>query len=92
MARKNPTLTEQVATLTAAVNALLAAQVAPVQAAPKQPKAQQPSAAFGGATFSEYVAKRRASAIACEIHPAAECNRSFSPKSSGREQHVARLV
>jgi hypothetical protein len=50
------------------------------------------SAAFGNRTFDAYVADRRASAIPCEIHAAGTCNRAFSPKSSGRTGHVARIV
>ena len=30
--------------------------------------------------------------LACEIHPAGTCNRRFSPASSGRVGHEARLV
>jgi hypothetical protein len=92
------TLTQQVADLTALVAELIRAQTPVAAPAPKAAEAK--SAAFGDRTFTEYVAARRAAAVACEIHPALDvdgtvvpvCNRSFSPASTGRTNHVARIV
>jgi len=86
------TLKEQVAQLTALVETLVAAQAAPV-ATGKPAKAQAKSPAFGDKTFDEYVADRNASRLPCGIksHGAA-CNRTFSPKSTGRTNHEARIV
>ncbi len=81
MARQ--TLSAQVAALTEAVAALVAAQ-APAKGAPAAAKAESPFVAF--------LHERAASKVACEIHAASACNRRFTPKSSGRTSHVARIV
>ena len=74
---------------------------APVKAPAQAPaKAEAKSPAFGNRTFTEYVDARKAAAQPCAIHPALEvdgeivvvCNRTFSPKSSGGTNHVARVI
>lgn len=57
--------------------------VAPAPVAPAPVKAES--------AFVSFLHERAASKIPCEIHPAASCNRSFTPKSSGRQNHVARI-
>lgn len=54
------------------------------QGKPAQAKAESPF-------VTEFLRPRAASKIACEIHSAKLCNRRFTPKSSGRQSHVARL-
>jgi hypothetical protein len=75
----------------AAVAAAFAAQAA-APVAPPAAREEKPSAAFGGKTFTEYVSARNAARVACEIEShAGICDRTFSPKSSGVTNHVARL-
>jgi len=59
---------------------------APAVSAPASAQAKSPS------EFVSFLHERAASKVACEIHPASACNRKFTPKSSGRQGHVARLV
>ena len=70
------------------------AEVALAQAtAPAKGSPAKGSAAFGGKTFQTYVADRRASALPCGIPAHGDaCNRTFSPKSSGRTDHEPRIV
>jgi hypothetical protein len=84
------TLTQQVADLTALVASLVAAQ-APVVAAAAPEK---PVAAFGGLTFTAYVAKRNASRKPCAVdaHTPETCNRTFGAGSGGDVDHVAKIV
>ena len=42
--------------------------------------------------FVTFLRERAAAKVACDIHPASACNRRFTPRSSGRQGHVARLV
>lgn len=73
------TLRAQVAALTTLVESLVAAKGAPASA-----KAESP--------FLGFIHERAASKVACEIHNAKACNRRFTPASSGRTGHVARIV
>jgi hypothetical protein len=41
--------------------------------------------------FVQAMRERAAAKLPCEIHPAERCNRRFSPASSGRRGHVARV-
>jgi hypothetical protein len=77
------TLRAQVSALTALVTELadLVSAQAPAKAAPETVS-----------TFQTFLREKAAAKVACAIHPKAACNRKFSPKSSGREGHVARLV
>jgi len=85
----NQQVLDALAALSARIDALTPAPVA----TGKPAKAKATSPAFGGETFETYVEKRRAAALPCGIpeHGAA-CNRTFSPKSSGRTDHTARLI
>ena len=76
----------QIAEMFARLNARLDALESPAPAvgAPAAPKAESPFVAF--------LHERAASKVACEIHAPATCNRRFTPKSSGRTSHVARIV
>jgi len=68
------------ATLTERLDALT-----PAVSAPAQTKAESPFVAF--------LHERAASRIPCEIAShKGQCNRSFTPASSGRTNHVARIV
>lgn len=83
----NAQILAAITTLASRVDAL---EAKPITNAPAKGEAKSP--AFGNRTFREYVDARIAAKVACTIHDGAECNRTFSPKSSGREQHVARLI
>ncbi|HEX5073355.1 MAG TPA: hypothetical protein VFW03_09120 [Gemmatimonadaceae bacterium] len=67
----------------AVAEALAAQAPAPVQSAPAKAKAES--------SFVGFLRERAAAKVACEIHAAGTCNRRFSPKSSGRQSHVARV-
>lgn len=75
-------------------NAQVMAALAHVEArldalAPVPTPAKQAPAEPNG--FVTFLRERAAAKVACEIHPASACNRRFSPKSSGRTSHVARV-
>lgn len=80
------TIVARLARIERALETLAAERTAPAPAiaAPKATKAASP--------FVVAMRERAAAKVACDIHGADRCNRSFSPKSSGRENHVARLV
>ena len=82
-------LESAVAALVASNTALIAdirgmTKVAPAKAAPAAAKAESP--------FVIAMRARAAAKVACAIHPAADCNRRFSPASSGGTNHVAKIV
>ena len=80
------TLKEQVAALTLAVEALVAAQApAPVKPAVAKPK-------FADTAFGREVLAKQVAKVACAIHPATACARKFRPTSAGAANHVARLA
>jgi hypothetical protein len=70
--------------IAAAVAAALAAQL-PAQAAPASAKAKAPN------EFVSFLREKAAAKVACDIHAGELCNRRFSPASSGRTSHVARV-
>jgi hypothetical protein len=82
IAARMSALETSVATLVAALTAAQAnvAPQAPVKAAAKS------SSRF----YNEVIVARAIGKVACEIHSAKECTRTFSPASSGRENHVPR--
>ena len=84
----NQQVIDALAAQTAAINALAAALVAP--ATGKVAKAKAAAPAPNG--FVTFLHERAASKVACEIHAAKSCNRTFTPASSGRTSHVARIV
>ena len=59
----------------------------PVVSAPAQAKAASPARSK---FFDEVIVARAQAKVACTIHDGSICNRTFSPASSGRENHVAR--
>lgn len=83
--RKATTTAARLARIERALDAILAERTsAPATAAPAQAKAKAP--------FVQFLEARAASKIPCEIHPAGTCNRAFTPASSGRTNHVARVA
>ncbi len=78
----------QVANLIKGLNArldALEAKPVPARVAPAKASAKQ-------SEFVSFLHERAASKLPCAIHPASACSRRFSPKSSGGQNHLARLV
>lgn len=82
MSARKPTLAERIAALTAEVAALRAERTIVAKPA---------SAGAAESPFVKFLHERAASKVACEIHPRERCNRKFTPASSGRTNHVARV-
>lgn len=81
------TTVARLARIERALEALIAAQApAPAISAPAKAEAKAPN------EFVSFLHAKAAAKVACTLHPAAACNRRFSPTSRGREGHVARLV
>lgn len=85
---KRPTIASLSAEL-AELKALIVAQGAPVKARAASPVGP---VKFADTAFGAEMIAKRAGFIACELGHGAACNRSFSPASSGRTNHVARIV
>lgn len=83
--RKYATLADLAALESRIVGAVQTA-LAPVQPTPVVAAAKSPARSK---FFEEVIVARAAAKIPCEIH-ATGCNRTFSPASSGRQNHVAR--
>lgn len=80
---QSQTTASRLARIERAIEALVLAQ--PAVAAPRKASAKQ-------SEFVEFLHERAAAKVGCEIHEASVCTRRFSPKSSGLENHLARLV
>jgi hypothetical protein len=79
------TTAARLARIERALEALLAQAPVPAKAAPASAKAAAPN------EFVSFLRTKAAAKIACEVHDPAACNRRFSPASSGRTSHVARI-
>ena len=86
-------LESDISRMTAALEALVAAQAPTPTARPRKGAAKSPS------SFVTYLRDRAAAQTgvvpegfeACGIHDEAECNRAFRVGSKGQTQHVARI-